>query len=148
MAPFKAMVASVVPAAKAAAAMPRTTKPMWLTDEYATRRLKSFCPYEPNAPKTIAAVARKAARNALKRVQVGESGYIYAMTGAGDLAVHIAREGENIFNEQDDDGNFFIREMCRKARNARPGDREGSVVAHQPRTCQVKVTPSAIAPFP
>jgi len=68
------------------------------------------------------ASAKNAARKALKRVQVGESGYIYAMTSAGDLAVHIAREGENIFNEQDDDGNFFIREMSRSAHSAPPGD--------------------------
>jgi len=40
------------------------------------------------------AAAQESARRALKRVQVGETGYIYAMTTRGDLAVHIAREGK------------------------------------------------------
>ncbi len=66
--------------------------------------------------------AQEAARRALKRVQVGESGYIYAMTGTGELAVHIAREGENIYDEQDDDGEYFIRAMCEKGRRAGRGE--------------------------
>jgi two-component system, NtrC family, sensor kinase len=66
--------------------------------------------------------ARSEARNALKKVNVGETGYIYAMTSKGDLTVHIAREGENVFNEKDENGRYFIREMCRKAVAARPGE--------------------------
>lgn len=62
------------------------------------------------------------ARNALKKVNVGETGYIYAMTGDGLLNVHIAREGENVYNEKDESGRFFIREMCKKARASRPGE--------------------------
>ena len=59
--------------------------------------------------------AMHAARSALKRVQVGETGYIYAMTSKGDLTVHIAREGENVYAEQDEDGRHFIRTMCKAA---------------------------------
>ena len=59
--------------------------------------------------------AMQAARNALKRVQVGETGYIYAMNSKGDLTVHIAREGENVYAEQDEDGRHFIRTMCMAA---------------------------------
>jgi len=59
--------------------------------------------------------AMQAARNALKRVQVGETGYIYAMNSKGDLTVHIAREGENVYAEQDEDGRHFIRTMCKAA---------------------------------
>jgi two-component system NtrC family sensor kinase len=40
--------------------------------------------------------ALREARNALKKVNVGETGYIYAMTGQGLLKVHVAREGENV----------------------------------------------------
>jgi len=65
--------------------------------------------------------AQEAARNALKKVKVGDSGYIYAMTTKGDLAVHISREGENIFDEQDEEGRYFIRAMCAKAKNAPDG---------------------------
>jgi len=68
------------------------------------------------------AAAKSEARMALKKVNVGETGYIYAMTSHGDLQVHIAREGENIYNERDENGRFFIREMCETARKSRPGE--------------------------
>ena len=35
-------------------ANPRITYPMWLTDEYASSRLKSVCPMATNAPYTMA----------------------------------------------------------------------------------------------
>jgi two-component system NtrC family sensor kinase len=62
------------------------------------------------------------ARNSLKKVNVGETGYIYAMTGDGDLKVHLARQGENVYNEKDEKGRYFIREMCQKARLSKPGE--------------------------
>ena len=68
------------------------------------------------------ATAKDEARKALKKVNVGETGYIYAMTSRGDLKVHIAREGENVFNERDENGRQFIREMCEKAVRAKPGE--------------------------
>lgn len=66
--------------------------------------------------------AKREARQALKKINVGESGYIYAMTTRGDLQVHIAREGENVFNERDENGRYFIREMCAAARASEPGE--------------------------
>jgi two-component system NtrC family sensor kinase len=66
--------------------------------------------------------AKQEAKKALKRVNVGETGYIYAMTTGGDLELHIAREGENIFDERDEKGRFFLREMCKSARNSKPGE--------------------------
>ncbi len=68
------------------------------------------------------AAARLAARKALKEVNVGESGYIYAMTTKGQLVAHIAREGENIYDEQDEDGRYFIRTMCQAALASAPGE--------------------------
>ena len=68
------------------------------------------------------ATAKLEARRALKKINVGESGYIYAMTSRGDLQAHIAREGENVFNERDENGRYFIREMCSKARSSKPGE--------------------------
>ncbi|HEU0265805.1 MAG TPA: cache domain-containing protein [Geobacterales bacterium] len=67
-------------------------------------------------------MAKAEARRALKRVNVGETGYIFAMTGNGVLTVHVAREGENISAERDENGRYFIREMIRKAKNSRPGE--------------------------
>ncbi|MEZ4599894.1 MAG: cache domain-containing protein [Syntrophotaleaceae bacterium] len=66
--------------------------------------------------------AKSAARQALKEVNVGESGYIYAMTSKGQLVAHIAREGDNIYDEQDEDGRYFIRSMCQSALASSPGD--------------------------
>lgn len=66
--------------------------------------------------------AKQEAKKALKRVNVGETGYIFAMTTGGDLELHIAREGENIFDEQDETGRHFIREMCRSARSSKAGE--------------------------
>jgi len=66
--------------------------------------------------------AQEVARRTLKRVQVGETGYIYTMTTRGELAVHIAREGENVLEERDEDGRYFIRAMCRAAQLAAPGE--------------------------
>jgi two-component system NtrC family sensor kinase len=68
------------------------------------------------------ATARDEARHALKKVNVGETGYIYAMSSKGDLKVHIAREGDNVFNERDENGHYFIREMCEKALRSKPGE--------------------------
>lgn len=66
--------------------------------------------------------AKREARLALKMVNVGESGYIFAMTSRGDLHAHIAREGENVFNERDENGRYFIREMCAAALASKPGE--------------------------
>jgi len=66
--------------------------------------------------------AKNEARQALKKINVGESGYIYAMTTRGDLQTHIAREGENVFDERDENGRYFIREMCAAARASKPGE--------------------------
>lgn len=66
--------------------------------------------------------AKEEARKALKRVSVGMTGYIYAMTTKGLLEVHVAREGENVYNEKDENGRPFIRIMCENALKAKPGE--------------------------
>lgn len=65
--------------------------------------------------------ARSEAGRALKQVSIGQSGYIFAMSSQGDLTVHPAREGENIFDEQAEDGRYFIRAMSQAATRAPPG---------------------------
>jgi two-component system NtrC family sensor kinase len=66
--------------------------------------------------------AQQEARMAFKNISVGETGYLYAMTSKGDLTIHVAQEGENIFDAQDDKGRYFIREMAEKAVAAKPGE--------------------------
>jgi two-component system NtrC family sensor kinase len=68
------------------------------------------------------ATAMRGAHNALSKVNVGDTGYIYAMTSKGDLKVHVAQEGANVINSQDEKGRFFIREMCEKAVRSKPGE--------------------------
>ena len=45
---------------------------------------------------------------------VGVTGYIYAMTTRGELTIHPFREGQNIYDEKDQDGRYFIREMIER----------------------------------
>ncbi|RII26797.1 MAG: histidine kinase [Geobacter sp.] len=66
--------------------------------------------------------AKMEANKALKKVNVGETGYIYAMTSKGELTVHVAREGENVFNEKDENGRYFIRVICENALKSKPGE--------------------------
>lgn len=66
--------------------------------------------------------AKREARTALKKINVGESGYIFAMTSKGNLEAHIALEGKNVFDEHDENGRHFIRDMCRGALASKPGE--------------------------
>ncbi|HBG08034.1 MAG: histidine kinase [Geobacteraceae bacterium GWC2_58_44] len=68
------------------------------------------------------ATATREAHNALAKVHVGDTGYIYAMTSKGELKVHVAQEGVNVFDSKDETGRYFIREMCDKAVHSRPGE--------------------------
>lgn len=72
--------------------------------------------------KTDIITAQQSVRNSFKDVSIGRSGYLYAITDDGLLTIHPAREGENIYNIQDDSGNFFIREMIAQALEAAPGE--------------------------
>jgi len=66
--------------------------------------------------------AKEEARKALLKVSVGPSGYLYAVDSKGVLQAHVAQQGENIFDSQDENGRFFIREMIEKAIQAKPGE--------------------------
>ena len=66
------------------------------------------------------AEAQESASRALKGVSIGGSGYLYAMNSQGLLTAHLARQGENIANEQDQAGHFFIHDMLSKALVAEP----------------------------
>lgn len=67
-------------------------------------------------------VVQQEAKKAFKNIRVGETGYLYAITSKGDLTIHVAQEGENIYDAQDEKGRRFIREMCEKAVAAKPGE--------------------------
>ena len=46
---------------------------------------------------------------------LGEYGYIYITNDKGDLVVHPTREGDNLWESQDDNGLYFIREVVKQA---------------------------------
>ena len=91
------------------------------------------------------ATAQEIARRTLKRVQVGETGYIYAMTTHGDLTVHIAREGENVYDQRDEDGQYFIRAMCQAAKTAAPGQVLTIIYPWRNPELDVKARPKMVA---
>lgn len=66
--------------------------------------------------------AQQAARNSLKNVSIGSSGYLFAINTEGLLTVHPALEGENVINAQDQEGRFFIRDMIEQALEADPSE--------------------------
>jgi len=68
------------------------------------------------------ATATREVHDALAKVNVGKTGYIYAMTSKGELKVHVAQEGINVFDSKDETGRYFIREMIDKAVHSKPGE--------------------------
>lgn len=46
---------------------------------------------------------------------LGEYGYIYVLDDKGTLTTHPTREGDNLWDDQDSSGNYFIREVTEKA---------------------------------
>ncbi|MFC9540441.1 methyl-accepting chemotaxis protein [Lysinibacillus sp. NPDC056959] len=46
---------------------------------------------------------------------LGEYGYLYVLDDKGTLTTHPTREGDNLWNDQDSSGNYFIREVTEKA---------------------------------
>ncbi|MFJ7921231.1 cache domain-containing protein [Lysinibacillus fusiformis] len=46
---------------------------------------------------------------------LGEYGYIYVLDHKGTLTTHPTREGDNLWNDQDSSGNYFIREVTDRA---------------------------------
>ncbi|WP_282753764.1 sensor histidine kinase [Desulfuromonas thiophila] len=70
---------------------------------------------------TTLAAAQQRVRTLLKQISIGESGYLYSLTSDGVLQVHVSREQQNISNEQDGEGHYFIRQMCDTARTSAPG---------------------------
>ncbi|MBM4371333.1 MAG: cache domain-containing protein [Deltaproteobacteria bacterium] len=66
-------------------------------------------------------VAQSRARDALRNVNIGETGYVYVISTRGDLIVHVALEGQNIWEAKDESGRRFIQEMSAAALGNPPG---------------------------
>lgn len=88
---------------------------------FAHNLIKAQHEQQANGRQTLEA-AQEEARKAFKTISVGATGYLYAMTSKGDLTIHIAQEGKNIYAAEDEQGRRFIQEMCERARAAKPGE--------------------------
>ncbi|MGB5918212.1 methyl-accepting chemotaxis protein [Arcobacter sp.] len=49
----------------------------------------------------------------LKKVVIGDTGYIYILDNKGNLILHKSLEGKNVFNLKDADNNSFIQEILK-----------------------------------
>ena len=68
------------------------------------------------------ATAKTEAKEALRAVNIGDTGYIYAMTTDGVLQSHPFQEGKSVWDSQDENGRYFIRQMCERAQKSEPDD--------------------------
>ena len=51
-------------------------------------------------------------RDEILSVKLGKSGYTYVMDSKGTAIIHPEVEGENFYDARDNDGNYYIREIC------------------------------------
>lgn len=67
-------------------------------------------------------------RQAILQTKVGETGYVFILRGTGEEQGHYIiskdgqRDGEDIWNSKDYDGNYFVQEMIVKALVLEPGE--------------------------
>jgi methyl-accepting chemotaxis protein len=63
-------------------------------------------------------------RKAIMNIKVGKTGYVYVLDSKGHYVISKdgARDGEDIRNAKDDNGNLFIQEICEKALALGPGE--------------------------
>ncbi|NLG42948.1 MAG: methyl-accepting chemotaxis protein [Phycisphaerae bacterium] len=67
-------------------------------------------------------------RNAIMATKVGKTGYAYVVNATGDHRGHYVisekgeRDGEDIWNSRDANGDLFIQNVCNMAVNLKPGE--------------------------
>ncbi len=61
-------------------------------------------------------------REEIKRIKVGDTGYVYIIDSKGNLMVHPAKEGENILHAKDSSGFEYIRAMIADAMKLKNGE--------------------------
>ncbi len=54
--------------------------------------------------------------------RVGKTGYPYVIDTEGNLIIHPAKQGQNIYDSRDSKGFAFIQEICRSAESLAPGE--------------------------
>lgn len=66
----------------------------------------------------------KSLRQTIMDVVVGKTGYVWVIDSQGNYVISKKgeRDGENILNSKDEDGNPFVQDMIRKAKALKPGE--------------------------
>lgn len=74
------------------------------------------------------AEAENLIRNSIIDTKIGETGYVYVLSGQGKnrgryvISQHGMRDGEDVWDERDEEGRFVIRDIIRKALELAPGE--------------------------
>ncbi len=63
-------------------------------------------------------------RQAIMETEIGKTGYVYVLDSKGNYVISKGgrRDGENIWNATDADGDLFIQDLCQKAVTLKPGE--------------------------
>jgi PAS domain S-box-containing protein len=61
-------------------------------------------------------------RSEIRKIKVGQTGYVYVIDSKGNLIIHPAKEGSNIIDSKDSSGFEYIREMIDRAVNLPQGE--------------------------
>jgi methyl-accepting chemotaxis protein len=66
----------------------------------------------------------KSLRQTILDIVVGKTGYVWVLDSEGNYVISQRgqRDGENIFNSRDEDGNLFVQDMIKKARTLKPDE--------------------------
>ncbi len=60
----------------------------------------------------------------IKQIEIGESGYVFVIDSKGNYVIskNGSRDGENIWESKDSEGNYFIQDICQTAVQLDPGE--------------------------
>ena len=63
-------------------------------------------------------------RQAILKTAIGKTGYVFVLDSKGNYVISKdgKRDGENLWQAKDADGNFFIQQICQKALSAGPAE--------------------------
>ena len=91
-----------------------TYEPIYNKDKYIVGMLYVGIPQE----------SIQSLRQAIYNIQVGDSGYVYVLDSQGHYVIsqNGTRDGEDISQAKDTDGNLFIQEIVAKSRVLKPGE--------------------------
>ncbi len=58
-------------------------------------------------------VNKDALKTNFNSVVIGKTGYLFVIDSKGNLIIHPSEQGQNIYNDQDTTGRYFIQDLCK-----------------------------------